>query len=65
MLTKISTMEDENSVLTKCGMSGEPLDSCGIQWSRETPQKPAPGDEEAHGPPRGKQVDRSSWNSAN
>ncbi len=49
----------------QCGMSGEPLDSCGIQWSRETPQKPAPGDEEAHGPPRGKQVDRSSWNSAN
>ncbi len=47
----------------QCGMSGEPLDSCGIQWSRETPQKPAPGDEEAHGPPRGKQVDRSSWNS--
>ncbi len=36
----------------QCGMSGEPLDSCGIQWSRETPQKPAPGDEEAHGPPR-------------
>ncbi len=38
-------MENENSVLTKCGMSGEPLD-CGIQWSRETPQEPAPGDEE-------------------
>ncbi len=47
----------------QCGMSGEPLDSCGIEWSRETPQEPAPGDEEAHGPPRGKQVDRSSWNS--
>ncbi len=44
-------------------MNEEPLDSCGIQWSRETPQEPAPGDEEAHGPPRGKQVDHSSWNS--
>ncbi len=26
----------------QCGMSGEPLDSCGIQWSRETPQELSP-----------------------
>ncbi len=62
MLIKISTMEYEKMFPPQCGMSGEPLDSCGIQWSRETPQEPSPGDEEAHGPPRGKQVDRSSWN---
>jgi hypothetical protein len=41
-------------------MSEEPLDSCGIYGTRETPQERS--DEEAPGPPHGKGVVRSEWN---
>ncbi len=37
-------------------MCGEPLDSCGIYWARETPLEPK-SDEADPGPPRGKNVD--------